>query len=183
MTQDELTKLITGSIGKPKVLELTKILNEQQFDLRDLIAITFHKESDVSFRATWLLENVFLQKPETYLPDLEYLLSVIDERVKHHGPQRHYAKIVMHLTETSAPKIIQEKIANIDMEPVVEQLFDWLISPKTKIAVKAFASGALFNLRHRYPWVSEELGNQLKFLMRDGTAAIQVKGRKLLKGL
>lgn len=183
MTQDELTKLITGSIGKPKVLELTKILNEQQFDLHDLIAITFHRESDVAFRATWLLENVFLQKPETYIPELEYLLSVINDKIKYPGPQRHYAKIVMHLTEASAPQIIKEKIACIDMEPVVEQLFDWLISSKTKIAVKAFAAEALFNLRHRYPWISEELGNQLQFLMRDGTAAIQSKGRKLLKEL
>jgi hypothetical protein len=182
MDKTELVKQINATIGKIKVLELGRILNEQQFNLRDLIAVTFYHDKDIAFRATWLLENVFLQNPETYLPELEYLLSGITY-VKHPGPQRHYAKIVMHVTEDSAPQIIKDKVKEIDLEPVVEQLFDWIINPKVKIAVKAFAAEALFNLRHRYPWVKEELANQLQFLMRDGSAAIQVKGKKLLKDL
>jgi hypothetical protein len=182
MDQAELVKQIAANIGKVKVLHLTKILNEQQFDLRDLIAITFHHDKDVAFRATWLLENVFLQKPEAYLPQLDYLLSEI-KKVKHPGPQRHYAKIVMHITDPKAPLIIKHKVQTIDLEPVIEQLFDWMIDPKVKIAVKAFAAEALFNLRHRYDWIAEELANQLQFLMRDGTAAIQSRGKKLLKEL
>jgi hypothetical protein len=182
MDKTELVKQITTNIGKVKVLHLTKILNEQQFDLRDLIAITFHQDKDVAFRATWLLENVFLQKPEAYLPQLDYLLSGID-KVKHPGPQRHYAKIVMHITDADAPTIIKDKVATIDFEPVVEKLFDWMIDAKVKIAVKAFAAEALFNLRHRYDWISEELANQLQFMMRNGSPAIQVRGRKLLKDL
>jgi hypothetical protein len=51
------------------------------------------------------------------------------------------------------------------------------------VAVKSFASEALFNMRHRYPWIAEELPNQLEYLMRDGTAAIQSKGRRLLSYL
>ena len=182
MNQTELIKQITANIGKVKVLQLTKILNEQRFDLRDLIAVTFHQDKDVAFRATWLLENVFLQKPEAYLPQLDYLLSGID-KVKHPGPQRHYAKIVMHITDVDAPKIIKDKVATIDFEPVVEKLFDWMIDPKVKIAVKAFAAEALFNLRHRYDWIAEELANQLQFMMRNGSPAIQVRGKKLLKDL
>ena len=182
MDQAELVKQITANIGKVKVLHLTKILNAQQFNLRDLIAITFHQDKDVAFRATWLLENVFLQKPEAYLPQLDYLLSGID-KVKHPGPQRHYAKIVMHITDADAPQIIKDKVATIDFEPVVEKLFDWMIDPKVKIAVKAFAAEALFNLRHRYEWIAEELVNQLQFLMRNGSAAIQVRGKKLLNNL
>jgi hypothetical protein len=182
MDQAELVKQITTNIGKVKVLHLTKILNEQKFDLRDLIAITFHPDKDVAFRATWLLENVFLQKPEAYLPQLDYLLSGIN-KVKHPGPQRHYAKIVMHITDVDAPQIIKDQVATIDFEPVVEKLFDWMIDPKVKIAVKAFAADALFNLRHRHDWIAEELANQLQFLMRNGSPAIQVRGRKLLKDL
>jgi hypothetical protein len=182
MDQTELIKQITNNIGKVKVLGLSKILHENRFDLRDLIAITFHHNKDVAFRATWLLENVFLDNPETYLPELDFLLSGIT-KVKHPGPQRHYAKIVMHITEPSAPKIIKDKVRQLDMEPVVEQLFEWMITPKVKIAVKAFAAEALFNMKDRYPWVKDELAQQLQFLMRDGTAAIQSKGKKLLQQL
>jgi len=87
----------------------------------------------------------------------------------------------MHLTGKKAPAIIRDKLQQLDLEPIVEQCFDWMIDPKVKIAVKVFASEALFNLRSRYPWIQEELANQLKFLMRNGTAAIQSRGRKLLE--
>jgi hypothetical protein len=58
-----------------------------------------------------------------------------------------------------------------------------MIDPKVRIAVKVFAAQALFNLRERYPLIKDELAEQIRFLMRDGTAAIQSRGRKLLTGL
>ena len=182
MDQAELIKQISSNIGKVKVLGLSKILHARQFNLRELIAVTFHPDKEVAFRSTWLLENIFLDNPDAYLPDLEYLLSGI-ANVKHPGPQRHYTKIVMHITEASAPQIIKDKVAQLDIEPVVEQLFEWIIDPKVKIAVKAFAAEALFNMKDRYPWVKDELAQQLQFLMRNGTAAIQSKGKKLLHQL
>jgi hypothetical protein len=182
MDQTQLIKQIIDTIGKVKVLELGKILTERKFNLRDLVDVTLHPEPDIAFRATWILENVFLQDPEIYLRDLEYLLSKM-EVVKAPGSKRHYAKIVMHITDPKAPQIIKDKVQTIDLEQIVEQLFDWMIDPQIKIAVKAFAAEALFNLRHRYDWIAEELANQLQFLMRDGSAAIQTRGKKLLKEL
>ncbi|MFD2146446.1 hypothetical protein [Mucilaginibacter antarcticus] len=182
MDQAQLIKEIDTNIGKIKIVALGNKLHEQGFNLRDLITITLHPEPEVAFRATWLLENIFLQHPETYLPELGYLLSQM-LLVIAPGSKRHYAKIVMHLTERNAPQLIKNGIQDIDFEPVIEQLFDWLIDPKNKIAVKAFAAEALFNLRHRYDWITEELANQLQFLMRNGSAAIQSKGKKLLKDL
>jgi len=91
----------------------------------------------------------FFQCPEFYEQDLEYLLSRITE-VKNASCQRHYAKMLMHITSPKAPNNIQQKVLD-DMEPVVEQCFDWMIDPKVKIAVKVFTSETLFNLRYRYP--------------------------------
>jgi hypothetical protein len=182
MTKVELSKQISNTIGKPKVLELSRILKEQQFALRDLIDITFHPDNDIAFRASWILQNVFLQNPELYEDHFKYLLSRFNE-VKYASCQRHYAKILMHITGKKAPKTIQQQLSEIDMEPIVEQCFDWMIDRKVKIAVKVFSSEALFNLRHRYPWITEEPTNQIKFLMRNGTAAIQSRGRKLLASL
>jgi hypothetical protein len=169
-------------MGKLKVLELSKILKKQQFALRDLIDITFHPDKNIAFRAAWLLENIFLKHPESYLPNMQYLLTRLHE-VKYPSCQRHYAKIVMHLTNKKTPESIKDKLQVFNFEPVIEQLFEWLISPKVKIAVKVFAAEALFNLRDRYDWIKDELANQLQYLMRDGSAAIQSRGKKLLKGL
>ena len=182
IAKDELIKKISGTIGKNRVLELTRLLKEADFALRDLIDITFHPDRAIAFHAAWILENAILQDQERCVDDLEYLLSRIKE-IKHESCQRHYAKVVMHVTAKKAPKSIQQKLLSLDLEPVVEQCFDWMIDPEVKIAVKCFAGEALFNLRIRYPWVKEELANQLQFLMRNGTAAIQSRGRKLLGGL
>jgi len=182
ISHEELTGQISGTIGKTKVLELSHISREQQFALRDLIDISFHANKDIAFRAAWILENVFLENPAVYEPDLEYLLSRIKE-VKHESCQRHYAKILMHITDRKAPAVIKEKVAQYNMEPIVEQSFDWMIDPRVKIAVKCFSAEVLFNLRMRYPWVNEELENQVKFLMKNGSAGIQSRGRKILAEL
>jgi len=172
LTRDELIKEISKTIEKIKVVK-------QQFALRDLIDVTFHTDKNIAFRAAWILENLFLQKPESYPDDMDYLISRIPD-VKNESCKRHYAKIAMHLTNPKTPLLIREKLKEIDLEPVVEQLFDWMIDPKMRIAVKVFAAQALFNLRERYPLIKEELAEQIQFLMRDGTAAIQSRGRKLL---
>jgi len=182
MTQAELIKKITGIIGKPKVLELSRILKEEHFALRDLIDITFLQDKAVAFRAVWILENVFLSDPEIYLDDLHYMISRFGE-VKHAGCQRHYAKIIMHITDAKTPESLQLKLREINFEPVVEQLFDWMINPRAKVAVKIFAAYALYNLKDLFPWVKEELTAQMEFLMRNGSAAIQAGGKKILKDL
>ena len=176
---ENLIKQISNTIGKSRVLELTRILKEQQFALRDLISLTFYPDKNVAFRAAWILENIFLQSPLQYEADIEYLISCIKD-IKYASCQRHYAKILMHITDPDAPLIIKDKIQQLDLEAAVEQCFDWIIDPKVKIAVKVFAAEALFNLRHRYPWIAEELANQVKFLMRNGSPAIQSRGKKLL---
>jgi hypothetical protein len=75
ITRDELIKQISNSLGKPKVLELARVLSEQQFALRDLVEVTFFPDSVIAFRASWILENILLANPLKYEPDLEYLLS------------------------------------------------------------------------------------------------------------
>uniref|UniRef100_UPI0025ED5B61 hypothetical protein n=1 Tax=uncultured Mucilaginibacter sp. TaxID=797541 RepID=UPI0025ED5B61 len=182
ITQTQFIHQISGTIGKTKVLTLSRILKEQQFALRDLVDITFHPGKNIAFRAAWILENLFLEDPARYEPDLEYLLSRIKE-VKHQSCKRHYAKIIVHITNPKALPFIKNKIQQTDLEPTVEQCFDWMIDPKVKIAVKVFAGEALFNLRFRYPWIKEELAEQIQFLMRNGTPAIQSRGRKLLAAL
>ncbi len=182
LSREDLLKQLSDTIGKRKVLELSRILKEEHFALRDLIDLTFYSDKDVAFRAAWILENMFLENPASYDEDVEYLVSRFDD-VAYPSCQRHYAKIMMHITAKKTPETIRLKLEQMNLEPVVERCFDWLIDPKILVAVKVFAGEALFNLRQRYPWIKEELAEQIKFLMRDGTAAIQTRGRKLLAEL
>ena len=182
LTHDELIKELSATIGKTKVVKLTAILKKQDFALRDLIDLTFHSHKTIAFRAAWLLENLFLQNPLSYLTDLDYLLARMKE-VQNPSCTRHYVKIMMHITDAKVPEPIKEKLKDINLEPIAEQLFDWLINPKVLIAIKVFSVTALFNLRQRYPWINDELAEQIQFLMRNGTPAIQARGKMLLSKL
>jgi hypothetical protein len=182
ITPDELINEIGATMGKIKVVKLSAILEKQHFAIHDLIDITFHPDKNIAFRAAWILENIFLKKPESYINDMDYLFSHIGD-VKNESCKRHYTKIVMHVTDPKAPPAIKIKLQEMDLEPIAEHFFDWIIDPKAKIAFKVFASSALFNIKDRYPWVAEELKEQIQFFMRNGSAAIQSRGRKLLAQL
>lgn len=182
MNKDELIIQLAATFGKTNVNKLVVILKARNFVLRDLIDLTFHEDKTIAFRSAWLLENLFLIDILASLSELDYLLARFKD-VQYHSCQRHYAKIIMHITSHKAPIAIKEKLNTADLVPIVEKCFDWMIDPNVLIAVKGFSSEALFNLRHRYPWINEELAKQLEFLMRDGTAAIQSRGRKLLAAL
>lgn len=179
---DNLLKQISNTIGKTKVLELSRILKEDNFALRDLINLTFYPDRAIAFRASWMLENIFLQDPARYGNNLGYLISKVKD-VKYPSCQRHYVKIMMHITSPGAIPPIKNELIILDLEPIAEQCFDWMIDPKVKIAVKCFAAETLFNLRERYPWIKEELANQIHFLMRNGSAGIQARGKRLLAKL
>lgn len=182
LNKQELLKQIKHTIGKPRVLELTALLQKHNFPLTDLIDLTFHADKNVSFRASWLLENVLVKNVTDFINDLPYLIERFPE-VSNPSSQRHYANIMIRLTSPKANKVIVEKLHSIDMEAVVEKLFDWLIDPKVLVAVKCSAGEALLHLSNRYDWIADELATQMQFLMKDGTAAIQARGKMILKKL
>ena len=163
-----------------KCWSLSKILENDGFALHDLVNLTFDADKHIAFRAAWILENLFLKNPERYEQDLEYLLQRLPG-VEHQGCQRHYAKILMHITSPGAFQLIKNRVKKINLEAVVEKCFDWLIDPKVKIAVKVFCCDALFNLRHQYSIIQTELGDQVKFLiLNNPSPGIVSKGKKLL---
>ncbi len=180
--QTYLTKQIKEITGKASILELSRILFKQNINLNELTDLTLHPDTSISFKAAWLLENTLMQKPEQFLHNIPYVISRSKD-VLNPSCKRHYAKILMHLTSAKAPCAVKQLVDNIDLEPVVETCFNWITDPAIPVAVKAYGCEALFNMGSRYPWVIDELSGQLEYLMRDGTAAIQAKGKRLLKAL
>ncbi|MBB6126452.1 hypothetical protein [Mucilaginibacter lappiensis] len=180
LTHQQLIEELSHTLGKTKVLKLTRILEEQHFALRDLIDITFDQDKVIGFRAVWILENMFLKDPEHYLNDLKYFASRF-KGVSNPSCMRHYTKLIMYMTDNSSPASVRQKLQTIDLEPVVEQLFDWMIDPKVKVAVKAFAGKALFNLKDRYDWIAEELEGQLQIFLCDKSAGMRSAAKSTLK--
>lgn len=169
-------------MGKARVLSLTALMREHRFPLGELIDITFHPDKNIAFRASWLLENMIIANANEHLNDLPYLMQRFPE-VIYPSSQRHYANTMIRLTSHKSSQEIKHTLTRLDLEAVVEKLFDWLIDPEVLVAVKASAAEALLNLSTRYDWIADELANQMEFLMRNGTAAIQARGKRILHQL
>lgn len=182
MNRDEILKLIQKRPSKVQIIELCNLLAIQNTELKPLIDLSFNPDKDLAFRASWILETLVINHPQAAANDLIYLLSRFKE-VKHSSSQRHYAKMMAYITSPKMPATIRDIIDSTDMEDVIEQCFDWMIDPEVLVAVKVFSSETLFNLRLRYTWIAPELAEQLKHLMKNGSAAIQSRGRKLLNQL
>lgn len=182
MQKEELRKQIAATSTKAKVLELGEIAKREDFAVKDLLDLTFDADKQIGFHAAWVLDNLLCNHPSLILENLDELILRLPH-VFNESCKRHYARIFMH---TTSPKTISElkvKINSSDLKPIVETCFDWLIDPKVAVAVKAFCCETLFNLRNRYDWITEELIREIEFLMNDGSAAMQSKGKKILNQL
>lgn len=184
MTKDQLLKEITKTLTKNKVEKLATLANTA-FSITDLVDLTFHARPEIAFRASWILEHTLVKHPQRFIEHLGYFLNKYPQQ-KNQSCQRHYTKIMMYLTDCQ-PSRKENSFATIlavcDCIPVVETTFEWLISPKTPVAVQANCIDILFSFKNRYSWIAEELRFQVEFLLRNGGPAIQSRGKKLLKKL
>lgn len=179
---DQLIKQLSSDRAKGFIKRLAVAVYDQNFDINQLIDLTFHPDKQIGFRAAWLLDTIVNTSPELYVDKLEYFVKRMAD-VENESCKRHYARIMLNLTARNVPAPIRQKLGEIDMEGVVEICFDWLIDPKVKVAVKVSAADVLYNLQHRYDWIKDELVNQIQFMMRDGSAAIQSRGKILLASI
>lgn len=161
---------------------LADMLINGHYEVGELLQLTLHSDNNMAFRAAWLLEMLFVKNAQRLTAYFNLLIAHAGQ-IKCHSCQRHYAKIYRHITGKKAHPAIKTQLQVTLIEPVIEQSFDWLINPKVKVAVKAFASETLFNLIDREPWIAEELQTQLNYLMINGSPAIKATGRRLLSAM
>jgi hypothetical protein len=181
-SQQRLIQQLSQTIGKIKVLELTAILKNRELAVADLVAVTFYPKYEIAFRAAWILENLFLSNPSAYVNDIDSIITA-SLQVKNESCLRHYLKLLVYLTGKKAAEPLRQKIAIMDMEPVISRCFDLLIDEASPIALKVFAMELLCNLRHREDWITETLIGQVQILMEDGGPAIRSGGRNVLRKL
>lgn len=181
MNADVLLPHLTKKLSKNKVVMLRRKIRKSDMLIADLIKLSLSPDGSVAWRAAWILENVVVGKMAAYISQIPEIIDAFPH-IKSDGGKRHYAKMMMKITDPKSA-MFYHLLIKINLENVVEACFDWLIDEKIKVAVKAFCIQILFNLHFRYDWIREELPSQIEHLMQDGSAGIQTKGRKILSAL
>jgi hypothetical protein len=182
MTQMQLIQHIAGFDNHIKVVKLRSQLQEQSFSLRELVDLTFYPDKTIALKASRLLQTMLLKFPGSYMDDIGYFAEHA-AKADCANCKKHFAKIIAHLTSPDVSKEVRMRIRDINFEPIVELCFKWMNDAKMLTRVRASAAEALFNLRHRHPWIAEKLSSQLEAMMPGAAPMLQAKGNYILSFL
>ena len=174
-----LLAVISRPVGKVEVEALATMEN---FSAEDLIDLSFHHHEQISFRAAWILERVYSNHQERFLPFAYYFLEKFPSQ-QNSSALRHYVKILAFMTQKKADREVQELVMNYDTDCIVEVVFAWLIDGKIPVAVKSHCLNILANLIPKHPWVRDELIETMEFLVDQESIAFFAKVKQIRKQL
>lgn len=174
-----LLAVISRPVGKVEVEALAAMEN---FSAKDLIDLSFHHHEQISFRAAWILERVYSNHQERFLPLTYYFLEKLPSQ-QNLSSLRHYVKILAFMTHKKATTEVQELVINYNTDRIVEVVFSWLIDEKIPVAVKSHCLNILANLIPKHPWVRNELIETMEFLVDQESIAFFAKVKQIRKQL
>lgn len=175
MNREELVYELALPLNK---MRINQFILQDLCDASDLIELSTHYDSQIAFHAAWILEYLIYDNPERFKGNYERFVSVFEIQ-SNRSCQRHFTKILMLLTESSNIHILKD----INLFTIVETSFALMIDSETPVAITVNCMDILYNLRHLDSWIAEELRLQVIYLLKDGTAAVQSRGKRVLKKL
>ena len=185
MRTDFLLTTLKSTLSKKRVEELAIITVDSKFPIKELIDLTFHAEEQVGFRASWILENIYIHHVFYFWPSSTYFLSKFHQQ-NNLSSRRHFGKILALMTAKKAPFYLTETIRTYKTDRLVETVFSWLVDDKVPVAVKSHCLNILANLSAKHDWIKNELIETMDFLIDKESIAFFAKVkqiRKQLKGI
>lgn len=179
---DFLLSTIKFTISKAKVNELTKIAAEEGFSIKELIDLTFHQDDQIGFRASWILENVYINYVDRFLPYAVYFLSTFQQQ-DNLSSRRCFSKILALMTARKAPQSIKAIVESYETAGLVDTVFGWLIDEQVPVAIKSHGLNILANLSSKHNWIKNELLETMDFLIDKESIAFYAKVKQVRKQL
>lgn len=177
-----LLDAIKNTLHKNKVEKLAAIGSEDIFSVKDLIDLSFYSDEQVGFRSAWILENVYSNHKERFLPYTVYFLDKFSAQTNF-SALRHFVKILAFMTKKNASPEIKKIISGYDTDTLVEVVFSWLIDEKIPVAVKSHCLNILANLNAKHNWIKDELLQTMDFLVDKESIAFFAKVKQIRKQL
>lgn len=182
MNRDQLLAVIKTTLKKTKVNDLVNIAVKEDFSIKELIALTFHKDEQIAFRAAWILENIYTKQQDRFLPHVAYFLQKYPLQ-NNLSCRRHYSKILALMSHKGAKPALQEVLYQQDTHQLAEKTFEWLIDEKVPVAIKSFCLNILANLSSKHTWIKEELLQTIDYLIDKESIGFFSKAKKIRQQL
>lgn len=180
--KQQLVEDIKTTLSKNKVELLAQIAAKETNAVKDIIDLTFHPEEKIAFRAAWILESVYINNPQNFVPFVSYFLDRFS-RQNNLSARRHYGKILALMSKKSAPSEVKTILETYDTDPLVETTFAWLIDEKVPVAIKSHCLNILANFIPKHHWIKDELIATMEYLVDIESIAFFAKVKQIRKQL
>lgn len=170
MNWTEISISLAEDRSSDNVRGWAKKLADERPDMKGILPL-LQAEHPVGMRTSWMLGALSETAPEMLFPLLPRLFE-LRHTCLYAGYDRSLAK---WLSLAGVPESIEGEAA--------DQMFNWLIDPQIKVAVKVYSMSALADLCKKYPELQSELRTILEEQFKDGSAAFKSRSRRVLKQL
>jgi hypothetical protein len=149
--QHLISLLSRGEHGLAHIEKLKMEVSAGEITVEQIIHLCFHPQQKIAFHAAWLLEGLVIDNWALILPHLSYFIDSFP-KINNLSVKRHFTKILLLLEKEGYS--FQD---HFDCEAMIAICFDWLISAKTPVAVKANCISVLAVFSKKEIWIKDEL--------------------------
>ncbi|MCW3787631.1 hypothetical protein [Plebeiibacterium sediminum] len=171
-TPEELNILkehIQTRANKTETVSLTQYIIDRPHLIEELYHLIFTCDKKEQWKAAWLFEHVYLEDKTIIRPFLKDMIKRFPN-LQSDGVKRHFSKMLAY---SDINNLLDGNFINI--------CFDWLISEKIPVAVKANCMHILYNATKVYPELKPELKMILEEQFDNNTAGFKSRAKKILK--
>tara|TARA_R100001369_G_scaffold88209_1_gene124447 strand:+ start:1385 stop:1972 length:588 start_codon:yes stop_codon:yes gene_type:complete len=148
----------------------------------ELLTYCLTAKDDLSYKAAWVLEFVYLEKPELLLPHLDFFFEKLptitrDQTLR---PLAHICEMITISYYKKEEEELRLQFTEAHKKTMTECCFDWLITDK-KIACQARAMTVLFHLGTEFEWIHPELQQIIEQNIYLGSAGYKARGKNTIK--
>ncbi len=169
---DDLRTELLKEHSKAQVLKIMEYIGDDQDKFDELTGLLLNDEPRVAQRAAWAVSHCTEAYTELIRPHLEKIVFNLKKPKLHGAVVRNTVKILAGL---EIPEALQGHVLDI--------CFDYLLSQKTEVAVKAHAMQVVFNISKNEPDLLSELKMVIEEQMPYSSAGFKSRGKRILKDI
>jgi hypothetical protein len=169
---EKLSQLLSEEHSKKQCDRIVKYIGKDEERFAELMQLFFKGEYRITQRAAWPLSYCVRQYPELIGHYFTPLLDNLSKKKIHVAVTRNTMRLLQDIT---IPKRHHGRVMGI--------CFDFIQSPETPIAVKAFSLTVLEHLSREYPDILAELKLIIEEQWDQATPAFRSRAKKILKNM
>lgn len=168
----DIRKSLLEEHSKAQCEKIVRYIGSDPAKFAELMKAFFGPDYKVTQRAAWPISYCVRSHPSLIEPYFEKMIALLEKPGIHNAVTRNITRL---LQEVTIPRKFHGKL--------MTACFDFVSTPATSVAVKAFALTILYNLSRYYPEILPELKLVIAERFENESPAFKSRSRRILRKL